>query len=737
MLAAATREIDEHHSGNPAALDYSGAGSHSMKRLLFSLALLAGSISSLAQAIHGRGGITLPAPPPTATDPVTDNYFGTKIVDDYRWLEDGKSNDTRAFIDAQNAYTTRYLKQAKIRQQLLDDLDPLVNVTTASEPMQRGESLFFLRRIAGEQQGSIYMRHGYSGKDERLIDPANFSRDPNTSVAMLDVSRDANFVVYGVKQGGADEFVVHIFDIKAKKNLEDELPAARYTGVSFAPEGGAVYYARNNKEGTLLFEHKLGARVAHDVLVFGHEFRGEPLGPSDLFSPKITDDGRYLVLEISRGVPAKREDIVFRDLKKAGSPFDILAWSLDARFTTIEANGNWYVKTDYHSPNGRILKADPGGYMPEAWQTIVPEGQDVISQWSIVGGKLFVNRLKDVNTVTSVYTLAGKPAGTIPHEGLGTATIPRGRTTDRYAFFGFDSFIVPPTIYRLDTMTNRSDVFFRAKVPFNPAEYELKQVFYTSKDGTKVPMFIAGRKGLKQDGTERMLMTGYGGFTVSMTPHWSSEMAWWMAQGGWFAMPNLRGGGEYGEKWHEAAMFEKKQNVFDDWFAAAQYLVDKKYTSPERFAIHGRSNGGLLMGASMVQHPEMFGAIWCGYPLLDMLRYQKFLVGRYWVTEYGSAENEKQFPYLLKYSPYQNVKPGTAYPSIMFFTGDNDTRVDPLHARKMTPLMQAASTSGRPILLHYSTSGGHSSGVSVDQQIQDEADELTFLWTETGPSGRQ
>ena len=245
-------------------------------------------------------------------------------------------------------------------------------------------------------------------------------------------------------------------------------------------------------------------------------------------------------------------------------------------------------------------------------------------------------------------------------------------------------------------------------------------------------MFIAGKKGLKQDGTERLLMTGYGGFNLSMTPVWNPEWAWWLEQGGWFAMPNMRGGGEYGEAWHEAGMFEKKQNVFDDWFAAAQYLIDKKYTAPQHFAISGRSNGGLLMGASFTQHPELFSAVWCGYPLLDMLRYQHFLQGPHWTTEYGSADDPDQFLYLLKYSPYHNVKPGNAYPAVMFFTGDSDTRVDPLHARKMTALLQTASTSDRPVLLHYSLAGGHSAGVSVDQQVQDDADQLSFLWTETG-----
>ncbi len=689
-----------------------------------------------AQTVHGREGITLPSPPPVEANPVTDDYFGTKITDSYRWLEDAKSTQTRAFIDAENAYTSRYLKQARIRAQIVDDLDPLENVSETSAPMERAGSYFFERRVAGEQQFSIYARHGWTGKDERLIDPAALNRDPNTSVSIADVSRDASLLAYGLKQGGADEQSIRLFDVKTKKTLEDELPAARYFGIVFATDGKSFYYARNNKEGTLLFQHVIGTRPSNDTLVFGREFRGEPLGPSDLFGPSITDDGKYLVIQIDRGVPAKRVDIVFRDLTKPGSPFDVLVWSLESRFAAIYAKNTWFVETDYKAPNGRILAADPG-VMPEAWKTIVPEGPDVIDTWNIVGGKIYVNHLKDVKTESTVFAMDGKPAGKIDYDEIGSASGLAGRTADRYGFYSFQSFIRPETIYRLDTTTGKREIFFQPKVPFDSSQYELKQVFFQSKDGTRIPMFIAGKKGLKRDGSERLLMTGYGGFQVSITPDWNATYAWWMEQGGWFAVPNLRGGEEYGEHWHEQAMFEKKQNVFDDWFAAAQYLIDNKYTSADHFAIRGRSNGGLLMGASMTQHPEPFSAIWCGYPLLDMLRYQKFLVGHYWVTEYGSAENEKQFDYLLKYSPYHNVKAGTAYPAIMFFTGDSDTRVDPLHARKMAALMQAASTSGRPILLHYSLAGGHSAGVSVDQHIQDDADELAFLWTETGQTGKQ
>ncbi len=697
---------------------------------------LAGVLAS-AQAIHGRDGINLPPPPKVQAIPVTDTYFGQKIADSYRWLEDAKSPETRAFIDEENAYTQRYFGQARIRPQIVDALTALEQVSEWTIPIQRGDDLFFMKRLAGEGQASIYVRHGWAGKDQRLIDPAQFSRDPNTSVDLLDVSRDGSLVAYEVRQGGADESTIRVFNVKTGKALFDTLPKGLYWSACFTPDGKGLYYARANRQGTLVYEHTLGTFTQQqDELIFGHQFRGEDLGPNDLIFANVTDDGRYLVIKIERGVPARRVDIVFRDLTKPGSYFEILTWGIDSRFSAIYAKGAWYVKTDYKAPNGCILKADPG-IMPDVWTVVVPQGPYAIQNFTIVGNKLYVQRLKDVKPETSVYTLDGKPAGNIAYDGIGSASPVVGRTTDRYGFYSFQSFIVPPAIYRLDTVTGKHELFAQPKISFDSSQYELKQVFYKSKDGTRIPMFIAGKKGLKQDGGERLLMTGYGGFDLSMTPRWNPAYAWWLAQGGWFALPNLRGGGEYGEQWHEQGMFVKKQNVFDDFFAAAEYLIASKYTSPQHFAITGRSNGGLLMGAAITQRPDLFSAVVCGYPLLDMLRYQKFEQGSHWITEYGSSDNEDQFEYLLKYSPYQNLKPGTVYPAVLFFTGDDDTRVDPLHARKMTALLQSASSSGRPILLHYSLSGGHSAGVGVEQQIQDDADQLTFLWTETGQPGVQ
>ncbi len=688
-------------------------------------------VMALSQTIHSRAGFALPAPPNVEAIPVTDNYFGTKIVDNYRWLENAGSPETKDFIDQENAYTQRYMEQARIRPQISDDMDALEHVSRWTVPIERGNDLFFEKMLAGEDQSSIYVRHGWAEKDKRLIDPAQFSRDPNTSVNLADVSRDGTLVAYNVREGGADESTVRFFNVKTGKTLDDELPSGIYLAVVFTPDGKGLYYSRMDRKGSLVYEHQFGERVSRDALIFGKEFRGEELGPNDLIEAFLSDDYRYLVLQIDRGVPPRRVDILYRDLTKPGSFFDILTWGVDSRFSAQYVKGAWYVSTDYKSPNWKIMKADPG-IMPDAWATIVPEGPDAIDSFNIVGGKIYVNRLHDAQLETDLYTLDGKPAGSVKHEGLGMATTLAGRSTDRYGFYRFESFIRPPTIYRLDTLTGKQEIFAQPKVPFDSSQYELKQVFFSSKDGTKVPMFIAGKKGLKQDGTERLLMTAYGGFNVSEMPAWRPAYAWWLQEGGWFAFPNLRGGGEYGQRWHEQGMFEKKQNVFDDFFAAAEYLIANKYTSAEHFAIMGRSNGGLLMGAAITQRPELFSAVECGYPLLDMLRYQRFEQGPHWMTEYGSADNEKDFPYLLKYSPYQNVKKSSAYPAVLFFTGASDTRVDPLHARKMTALLQANSDSGRPILLHYSTSGGHSAGVGVEQDIQDMTDQMTFLWTETG-----
>jgi prolyl oligopeptidase len=689
--------------------------------------------------IKGGNGIVLPPPPATETVPVTEDIHGTLITDPYRWLEDAKSPATRAWIGEQMKYTEQYLSQVKVRPAIVSELTKLERVESYSIPVERGGNYFFKKRLADENQGSIYIRRSLHGQDERLIDATKLSADQNTSVQINDISKDGALLVYGIRSGGADEQSVHILEINKNdaaksRDLPDTLPSARYSGIQMSPERLGLYYARFDPTGTLVFYHKLGSPTASDQLVFGKSFEAETFGPMELIGTEITENERYLMITVSHGVPPKRVDIYMKDLRQMDSPIRPVIRGVESRFTPVNYADDLYVLTDYQAENYRVVKIAIAHPQPERWVSIVPEGKDVVSGISIVGGKLFVTGLHDVVTETRIFTLDGKPAGNITYPTLGSATDLFGREEAAEGFYSFESFIIPPAIYRYDVKSGKTDVFAKPTVPFTSDQYEVKQVFYKSKDGTNIPMFISSKKGSKRDGTTPALMFAYGGFLVDMTPAWNPEYAWWMEQGGYYAQPNLRGGGEYGEKWHQAGMFEHKQNVFDDFYAAAQYLIDEKYTSPQRFAIRGRSNGGLLMGAAMTQHPEMFGAIWCGFPLLDMIRFQNFLVGKWWTAEYGSSDNADQFPYLLKYSPYHNVKPGMKFPAIMFNTGDSDTRVDPLHARKMTALVQADNSSDRPILLHYQTMSGHSSGVSITQAINDTADELAFLWNEVSGS---
>jgi prolyl oligopeptidase len=693
---------------------------------LFALALYA---QNPEQTIRGRNGLTLPPPPPTPAHSVKDEYQGMQIEDPYRWLEDTKSPETRAWIDKQNKYTQQYLDQLKNRSEIIHQLTELERVEEYSSPALRGDRYFFEKRLASETQSSIYVREGWKGMDSRLIDATRLSTDQNTSVSIEDIAKNGSLLVYGVRQGGADEESVHVINVRERKELPDVLPSARYMGMSLGPDDKGIYYSVFTHQGTNVYFHRFGTTVQSDSKIFGGEYHGEKLGEIDTVQPSVSDNDRYLLLDIGHGVPPTRDDILVKDLRQTGSDFVPLVYGIEAQTRALNIGDRFLLETNYQAANKRIVEATPGG-KPEEWKTVIPEGKDVINESSIVGGKLFVTRLHDVKTQTAIYALDGSATGGIDYPGIGSSSGVHGLPGQSEGFYSFESSIQPPTIFRYDVRSGKSEVFAMPKVPFDSSQYEVSQVFYTSKDGTRVPMFIAGKKGLERNGQAQLLMTGYGGFDVPMLSEWNPEYAWWMEQGGFFALPNLRGGDEYGEPWHKAAMFEHKQNVFDDFFAAAEYLIANHYTVPERFALRGRSNGGLLMGAAITQRPDLFGAIWCGYPLLDMLRYQKFELGPLWITEYGSAEKAKDLYYLAKYSPYQNVKPGEKYPAIMFFTGDSDTRVDPLHARKMTARMQAAG-GDRPILLHYSIKGGHSAGVSLTQLVTDQADELAFLWNET------
>jgi prolyl oligopeptidase len=682
--------------------------------------------------VRGGNGITLPPPPSTEAKPVTDNVAGQSVTDPYRWLEDGKSPDTRAWIAAQTGYTEEYLSQVKIRPQIVKRLTELERVETFGFPHERNGIYFFTKRLPDENQASIYTRKGLHGDDQRLIDATKLSADQNTSVAIWDLSEDSGMMVYAVREGGADEQTVHVFDVNARQDLPESLPKARYSGISLSPDKLGLYYAKTGPTGSEVLYHRFKTPASEDDLIFGKSFHGDTFGPMDLISAEVTENGRYLLIHVSHGVPATRVDIYVKDLSEPNSPIRTLVHGIDSRIYAFNYADDFYLFTDYQASNYHLLKTSLSDPAPEHWRTIVPEGKDVLSGFRIVGGKLFVTSLHDVITQTRVYDLNGKQLGEVSYPAIGSASTMIGRGSSRNGFYAFESFITPPTIYHYDVVTGKTDIFAQPKVPFSSDQYEVRHVFYPSKDGTRIPMFISSKKNIKRDGGAPALIWAYGGFNISLTPAWNPEYAWWMEQGGYYAQPNLRGGGEYGENWHKAGMFEHKQNVFDDFYGAAEYLISQRYTTRARLAIRGRSNGGLLMGAAMTQRPDLFAAIWCGYPLLDMIRFQNFLIGRWWTTEYGSSDNPEQFAYLIKYSPYHNVKVGTQYPAIMFNTGDSDTRVDPLHARKMTALMQADNASGRPILLHYETQAGHSAGVSITQLVNDTADELAFLWNESG-----
>ena len=690
-------------------------------------------------AIHGGNGVTLGAPPAVAVKPVTDTVGGRQLTDNYRWLEDQQAPDTRAYIDAQMAYTATYFAQIQpLKAAMVKRLTELQRVDVIGVPTERHGKFFFSKRLAAENQASIYMRDGLHGEDVRLIDAGTLSADGNASVGIADLSSDGKLLLYSVRHGGADEEMVRSFDVATRRDLGDSLPLARYSGFGLTDDGKTLYYALTTKAGGgAVFRHAMGTSADKDVQVFGGSYHGETLGPLDLVGVRISENGRWLVVSVSHGVPATREDVLIEDLHAPSAKLEPLVWGVDSRFQLHMVGDAMYVSTDYGAPNGRVLKASFGDPTTKSWPVVIAEGKEPIASVSIAGGKMFVGRLMDVKSETTIYTLDGKKIGAISYPTIGTGSVVRGRSDSSTGFYTFSSFTVPPTIFHYDIATGKSDVWAASKAPFDSSKYEVRQVFYTSKDGTRIPMFIAGRKGLAMDGKAPLLMTGYGGFLISETPSFDPKYAWWMEQGGFFALPNLRGGGEYGETWHKAGMFEKKQNVFDDWFAAAEYLLANKYTTRARLAITGRSNGGLLMGASMTQRPDLYGAILCGYPLLDMARYQNFLVGRWWTTEYGSADKPDQAEYILKYSPYQNVRAGAKYPAIMFLTGDSDTRVAPLHARKMAALMQSTvmaepAAERRPVLLHYDVKAGHSAGVSVTQLVNDTADELAFLWNETG-----
>ena len=559
-----------------------------------------------------------------------------------------------------------------------------------------------------------------------LLDPHGLSADHSVSVNFEDVSLDGRVVAYGVRNGGQDEVEIRFMDVDTRGELKDALPRGRYEGVAVAADRSAVYYSRQTDQGPRVFRHVMGTDVARDEEIFGKGY-----GPEKYIDIGLSADGRWLKMEAEHGSAGLKVDVYVRDLRK-NTPVVTIVNDVDASFTGAIGGDRLYLLTNWKAPKFRIMAVDLGDPRREQWKEVVPEGASVISDMTLTGGQLLLNRLQDVRTRLSLHDADGKLSREVALPGIGAVGSVSGDWSQDEAFFAFSSLAQPPTIYRYRVGAGERDVWARLEVPIRSEDVEVEQVWYASKDGTRVPMFVAHRKGIPLDGNNPTLLTGYGGFNISMRPFFSSRAAFWIENGGVFALPNLRGGGEFGEAWHLAGMLDKKQNVFDDFLAAADWLITRKYTSPSRLAISGGSNGGLLVGAALTQRPELFRAVVCSYPLLDMLRYHRFLVARYWVPEYGSAEDAAQFPVLRAYSPYHHVKAGERYPAVLFITGDGDTRVAPLHARKMAALLQASNASDRPVLLHYDTKAGHSGGLPASKVIEDLTNEMLFLFWQLG-----
>lgn len=665
-------------------------------------------------------------PPKAKVLPVTENIHGVTLTDNYRWLEDQNSPATRSWITAEQKYTAAFFASVPQRVAIRKSLEKFEHLENRSVPVVANGIYFFTSREPTDEQAALYMRRGVSGADEKLIDPNTLFPDHSVSVSIGAVSQDGRILVYEFRWGGQDETEVHFLDVGTKRNLPDLFPRARYEFAgehAFAPDASTIYYSKWSTAGSRVYRHRLGTAISTDKEIFGSGY-----GPDYVSTCRVTSTGRYLLCDASRGAATTEEDLYVEDLGTGEAPRAI-AKHLASMLEMDTYKDSVYLLTSLRAPNGRVIEIALSRPDEHNWRQTIPEGSNPITAIRVAAGKLFVRTLENVSEHLLVFDLHGRALNEIKLPVAGTVSDVQGQEAGSEAFFSFSSFAYPNEIFEVTRDGSRKS-WWRPQAPFNPEEVAVKQLWYRSKDGTKIPMFVVAKSGQQRQASPTIL-TGYGGFNVALAPRWSVIVAWWVDQGGVFAVPALRGGGEFGEAWHKAGMLEKKQNVFDDFTAAAEHLIHCGITSKDKLAIMGTSNGGLLVGAAMTQQPDLFRAVVCGAPLLDMIRYQNFKIAKLWVPEYGSSDDPKQFRYILKYSPYQHVKKGVRYPAVLFWTGDNDTRVDPLHARKMAALMQAEAAPGRPILIRYDTLTGHSGGRSVNQQLDFDTDLLTFLKSET------
>jgi prolyl oligopeptidase len=673
-----------------------------------------------------------PAYPASRTDKVVDKLHGVEIPDAYRWLEVADSPEVKGWVEKQNALTKSLLDNVPGRARIHAQLSKLLEIGTIGTPVPRQGRYFYTRRTGTQNQPVLYVREGVQGQDRVLVDPNTLSKEGTVALDWWYPSRDGRLLAYGTSKDGNEWSTLRVRDVDTGRDLADVIERTRHCSLAWLPDGKGFYYTRNPPAGSPdadyyrhVYFHQLGTDPASDPKVFGGG-RPKDHWPNVLLTP----NGRWLVVPVEIGFA--KTDVYFKDLRQDGAPFVPLVENVEALFDVTPRDDRFYVQTNDKAPRGHLYAVDPARPARETWVELIPEGPDVLDAVDVVGQTLAALYSHKASSRLQLFTPEGKPLQEVPLPTLGTVAGLGGEWNGQELFFGFESVTVAPSIYRMDLNTRQSELWQRVETDIDFSRYEVEQVTYPSKDGTPITMFLAHRKGLQRDGQNPTILTGYGGFNVSMTPTFSASRFFFLESGGLVAIPNLRGGGEYGEEWHRAGMLGKKQNVFDDFVAAAEWLIREKYTNPDRLAIVGGSNGGLLVGAALTQRPDLFRAVVCQVPLLDMVRYHQFLVAELWIPEYGSAKDPEQFKWLYSYSPYHHVKPGTAYPAVLLATAESDSRVDALHARKMAAALQAATRSDRPILLRLETKAGHGAGKPRAKVLEELTDTWCFLFWQLG-----
>jgi len=671
--------------------------------------------------------------PPTAKVEQVDQLHGTPVPDPYRWLEDDYSPQTKAWVEAQNKVTFGFLETIEDRQRIKDRLTRLWNYERYGIPSREGGRFFFTKNDGLQNQGVLYTMKSLDAEPRVLLDPNKLSADGTMALTGFSVTDNGALMAYSLSSAGSDWQEFKVRDIDTGKDLADAIKWVKSSAAAWTKDGRGFFYSRYDEPAATnqfkgvnyfnkLYHHRLGTEQSEDTLVYDRPDQKE-WG----FSPGVTDDGRYLVIFVWHGTDT-RNRFFYKDLQQPDAKVVELLNDFDADYSFIDNIGTvFYFRTDLKAPRGRVIAIDIAKPERSQWREVVPQSADRLESVSLVNNQFIVSYLKDARSDVKVFGLDGKLVRTVELPGIGTAGGFGGKRDDTETFYSFTGFTMPTTIYRYDLRDGKSSVFRQPKVDFNPAEYETKQVFYNSKDGTRVPMFITHKKGLKLNGSNPTVLYGYGGFDISLTPSFSVSTLVWMEMGGIYAVPNLRGGGEYGKDWHDAGTKLRKQNVFDDFIAAAEWLFANRYTNPRKLAIAGGSNGGLLVGACMTQRPELFAAALPAVGVMDMLRFHKFTRGWAWTSDYGSPDDADEFKALFAYSPYHNLKPGTQYPATLVTTGDHDDRVVPAHSFKFAARLQECQVGGNPVLIRIETKAGHGAGKPTSKIIEEAADRWAFL----------